>query len=233
MALRMQRASASRPIARGSAVVVRCQAAPRPAPGPLAAAAATGLSCLAANLLAANMAMAEFRLPPIDNDPNRCDRGYVGNTIGQANAVSDKILDLRLCSYAGKDLHGRVLAGALMAETDMSNTNLQEAVLTKAYAVKANFAGADLTNAVVDRVDFSGANLRGVRFINTVVTGASFAGADLEGSIWEDALIGSQAHGAEFEGRSDREDADVGKLCDNPTLQGESRLQVGCRAAKK
>eukprot|EP00198_Chlamydomonas_reinhardtii_P005793 XP_001695129.1 thylakoid lumenal 17.4 kDa protein [Chlamydomonas reinhardtii] len=182
----------------------------------LAAAVATGV---AASLLSANMAMAEFRLPPIDKtDPNRCDRGYVGNTIGQANAVSDKILDMRLCSYAGKDLHGRVLAGALLADADLSNTNLQEAVLTKAYAVKANFEGADMTNAVVDRVDFTNANLKRVKFINTVVTGASFAGADLEGSVWEDALIGSQ---------------DVGKLCENPTLTGESRAQVGCRAVRK
>ncbi len=45
--------------------------------------------------------------------------------------MSDKVLDLRLCSYAGKDLHGRVLAGALLEGTDLSGTNLQEAVLTK------------------------------------------------------------------------------------------------------
>lgn len=44
------------------------------------------------------------------------------------------------------------------------------------------------------------------------MTGASFSGADLAGSVWEDALIGSQ---------------DVAKLCDNPTLTGDSRLQVG------
>ncbi|GFR52939.1 hypothetical protein Agub_g15601 [Astrephomene gubernaculifera] len=180
-------------------------------------AAASLLGCLAAQLLGAQLALAEFRLPPIDNDPHRCERGYVGNTIGQANAVSDKLLDLRQCSYRGADLHGRVLAGALLAEADMQGANLQEAVLTKAYAVNVNMAGADLTNAVVDRVDFSGANLRGVRFINTVVTGAQFEGADLAESVWEDALIGSQ---------------DVGKLCDNPTLTGESRAQVGCRVRK-
>ncbi|GIL88464.1 hypothetical protein Vretimale_15375 [Volvox reticuliferus] len=226
MALKMQRAATckrSAPFARNSVAMVRCQASSSSSSWasrfPVSSvAAAAGLSCLAANLLAANMAMAEFRLPPIDNDPNRCDRGYVGNTIGQANAVSDKILDLRLCSYKGKDLHGRVLAGALLSDADLSETNLQEAVLTKAYAVKANFENADMTNAVVDRVDFSGANLRGVRFINTVVTGAQFAGADLEGSVWEDALIGSQ---------------DVGKLCENPTLTGDSRLQVGCRVTRK
>lgn len=60
----------------------------------------------------------------------------------QANAVSDKILDLRKCSLKGADLHGKTLSGGLFVESDMSNTNLIEAVLSKAYAVKANFSGA-------------------------------------------------------------------------------------------
>jgi hypothetical protein len=49
----------------------------------------------------------------------------------QANAVSDKVLDLRKCNYSGKNLSGKTLAGALLSETDLSNTNLTEAVLTK------------------------------------------------------------------------------------------------------
>jgi uncharacterized protein YjbI with pentapeptide repeats len=49
----------------------------------------------------------------------------------QANAVSDKLLDLRKCDYSGKNLSGKTLAGALLSETNLSNTNLQEAVLTK------------------------------------------------------------------------------------------------------
>lgn len=49
----------------------------------------------------------------------------------QANAVSDKVLDLRKCDYTGKNLSGKTLAGALLSETNLSNTNLQEAVLTK------------------------------------------------------------------------------------------------------
>eukprot|EP00775_Hariotina_reticulata_P012746 gene12746-12875_t len=172
-----------------------------------------GLTAL--SLVGAAPALAEFKLPPISSDPNRCERGYVGNTIGQANAVSDKVLDLRKCDYAGKNLSGKTLAGALLADADLSNTNLQEAVLTKSYAVDANFEGADMTNAVVDRVDFSNAKLKGVKFVNAVVTGAVFEGADLSESIWEDALIGNE---------------DVKRLCSNPTLQGESRFQVGCRA---
>jgi uncharacterized protein YjbI with pentapeptide repeats len=52
----------------------------------------------------------------------------------QANAVSDKVLDLRKCDYTGKNLSGKTLAGALLSETNLSNTNLQEAVLTKVSA---------------------------------------------------------------------------------------------------
>ena len=69
---------------------------------------------------------------------------------------------------------------------------VQEAVLTKAYAVRSTFEGADMTNAVVDRVDFSGANMRGVKFVNAVITGAVFEGTDLAGADFEDALIGNE-----------------------------------------
>jgi hypothetical protein len=62
-------------------------------------------------------------------DPNRCDRGYVGNTIGQANAVSDKVLDLRQCKYPGANLSAKVLSGALMSNADFTGTNLQVRLL--------------------------------------------------------------------------------------------------------
>jgi hypothetical protein len=50
--------------------------------------------------------------------------------------VSDKVLDLRKCDYAGKNLSGKTLAGALLANADLSNSNLQEAVLTKVWWVE-------------------------------------------------------------------------------------------------
>eukprot|EP00892_Ulva_mutabilis_P001113 jgi/Ulvmu1/11001/UM007_0181.1 len=168
-------------------------------------------------MLQAIPADAAFRLPPIDKDPNRCDRGYVGNTIGQANAVSDKVLDLRQCQYVGADLRAKVLSGALMANADFSGANMQEAVMTKAYAVDADFTGADMTNAVIDRVDFSNTKLRNVKFINAVITGSEFTGADLSGADFEDALIGNE---------------DAKRLCANPTVKGETRAGVGCRASK-
>jgi uncharacterized protein YjbI with pentapeptide repeats len=159
-------------------------------------------------------AESNMRLPPLDTDPNRCQRAEVGNTIGQANAVSDKVLDLRMCNFSGKNLSTKTLSGALLADAVLKNTNLQEVVMSKAYAVGADFTGADLTNAIVDRVVFDKANLTGVQFVNAVITGATFEGADLSGANFEDALIG-------FE--------DAKRLCKNPTVNEEMRQQIGCR----
>ncbi|PSC69801.1 Thylakoid lumenal kDa chloroplastic [Micractinium conductrix] len=171
------------------------------------------LAASAALLLGAGPAAADsnVRLPPLDKDPNRCERGFVGNTIGQANAVSNTALDLRFCKYPGANLSGKTLSGALMSETDMRGANLREVVLTKAYALKADLSGADLTNAVIDRVYFDEANLEGAQLVNAVITGTTFAGANLTGTNFEDALIGSE---------------DAKRLCANPTLVGESRDQA-------
>lgn len=161
-----------------------------------------------------SFAESNVRLPPLDTDPNRCERAMVGNTIGQANAVSDKILDLRFCDFTDKNLSGKTLSGALLADAKLNKANLQEVVMSKAYAVKADFSGADLTNAVVDRVVFDEANLSGVQFVNAVITGVTFDGANLAGANFEDALIGSE---------------DAKRLCNNPTLDADARAIVGCR----
>ncbi len=49
----------------------------------------------------------------------------------QANAVSDKILDLRMCDFTGKNLSGKVLSGALLKDATLPNSILRETVLTK------------------------------------------------------------------------------------------------------
>jgi len=159
-------------------------------------------------------AESNIRLPPLDTDPNRCERATVGNTIGQANAVSDKVLDLRFCDFSGADLSSKTLSGALMSDAVLKGTNLQEAVMSKAYAERANFNGANLSNAIVDRVDFDDADLSGAQFVNAVITGTTFKGANLEGANFEDALIGSE---------------DAKRLCKNPSLDAEGRGQIGCR----
>eukprot|EP00873_Tetraselmis_striata_P018345 jgi/Tetstr1/438609/TSEL_027160.t1 len=178
----------------------------------LAARAGCALSAAALALsLAAGPAAAEARLPPIDSDPKRCERAFVGNTIGQ---VSDRVLDLRKCNFDGADVSQKTLSGALMSEASFKGTVMIEAVLSKAYAEDTDFTGANMTNAVIDRVDFRGANLSGVNFTNAVLTGVFWEGSNLDGATFEDALIGSQ---------------DSKNLCLNPTLKGDSRYEVGCR----
>ncbi|GFH27263.1 uncharacterized protein HaLaN_25559 [Haematococcus lacustris] len=210
MAMLRKQLQSARPAPSRSMTAIRCRGAPEKAvfggAGPLQ----LMVGVLASGLLTTQVAHAEFRLPPIDPDPKHCERGFVGNTIGQANAVSDKLLDLRRCDFKGANLSAKVLAGALMSESDFTDANLTEAVLTKASV----FNNADMTNAVIDRVDFSKASFRGVKLGNAVVTGSSFEGADLTESVWEGALVGGE---------------DVKRLCRNPTLVGESRLEVGCR----
>jgi|TARA_B110000977_G_scaffold170406_1_gene221086 uncharacterized protein YjbI with pentapeptide repeats len=74
-----------------------------------------------------------MRLPPIDQDPERCERAYVGNTIGQANAVSDRVLDLRKCTFDGTDLSTKNLSGGLLVDASFKGTNMTEVVMSKAY----------------------------------------------------------------------------------------------------
>ncbi|QDZ17896.1 putative chloroplast thylakoid lumenal protein [Chloropicon primus] len=163
----------------------------------------------------APQAVAETRLPPLDTrDPTRCESAYVGNTLGMANGLSDKLLDLRFCDLQGADLKGISLPGALISDANFSKANMVEVVMSKAYAVGANFEGANLTNSVLDRVEFKNANLRGVNFVNAVITGIDWEGADVTDAVFEDALISVQ---------------DVKNLCANPTLKGDSRIDVGCK----
>ena len=49
-----------------------------------------------------------------------------GNTIGQANAVSDKTLDLRKCKYDNVSVKGITLSGALMVDSVFDNSDFSE-----------------------------------------------------------------------------------------------------------
>eukprot|EP00238_Polyblepharides_amylifera_P005487 CAMPEP_0196582058 /NCGR_PEP_ID=MMETSP1081-20130531/37256_1 /TAXON_ID=36882 /ORGANISM="Pyramimonas amylifera, Strain CCMP720" /LENGTH=183 /DNA_ID=CAMNT_0041902521 /DNA_START=213 /DNA_END=765 /DNA_ORIENTATION=- len=144
---------------------------------------------------------ATAKLPPLDRDPNRCERGYTGNTIGQANGVSDKVLDIRMCNFDNSDLQGKVLSGALMSDSSFMNANMREAVLSKSYASNSKFNGADFTNAVIDRAVFTKADFTNAVFYNAVVTGVDFTDAIMTGANFEDALVGGE---------------DVKRLCANP-----------------
>ncbi|KAJ6854214.1 thylakoid lumenal 17.4 kDa protein, chloroplastic [Iris pallida] len=156
------------------------------------------------------------RLPPLSTEPNRCERAFVGNTIGQANGVYDKPIDLRFCDFTNdkSNLKGKSLAAALMSDAKFDGANMSEVVMSKAYAVGASFKGVDFSNAVIDRVNFEKANLQGAIFKNAVLSGSTFNDAQLQDAVFEDTIIGY---------------IDLQKLCVNPTISEEGRAELGCR----
>ncbi|OWM75534.1 thylakoid lumenal 17.4 kDa protein, chloroplastic [Punica granatum] len=156
------------------------------------------------------------RLPPLSTEPNRCEKAYVGNTIGQANGVYDKPIDLRFCDYTNEksQLKGKSLAAALMSAAKFDGADMSEVVMSKAYAVGASFKGVDFSNAVLDRVNFGKANLQGAVFKNTVLSGSTFEEAQLQDAVFEDTIIGY---------------IDIQKLCTNTTINAEGRAELGCR----
>lgn len=94
------------------------------------------------------------RLPPLSTEANRCERAYVGNTIGQANGVYDKPLDLRLCDYTNdkSNLKGKSLTAALMSDAKFDGADMTEVIMSKAYAVGASFKGKLITCDTILRV---------------------------------------------------------------------------------
>ena len=51
--------------------------------------------------------------------------------------MSDKVLDLRKCSYAGADLRAKVLSGALMSDANYTGANLQVRVPPRPHQLLA------------------------------------------------------------------------------------------------
>jgi len=71
---------------------------------------------------------------------------------------------------------------------------------------------------------FDGADVRGATFENSILTGATFGKdssgtwANLAGAHFEGALVSS---------------SDVGRICENPTLEADTkRYELGCRASR-
>lgn len=79
----------------------------------------------------------------MSTEPNRCERAFVGNTIGQANGVYDKPLDLRFCDYSNdkSNLKGKSLSAALVSDAKFDGADMTEVIMSKAYAVGASFKG--------------------------------------------------------------------------------------------
>ncbi|KAF5831382.1 hypothetical protein DUNSADRAFT_13198 [Dunaliella salina] len=172
--------------------------------------------------LTAGVSHAEYTLPPLDlSDPNRCNAVFEAQTSGKqatrsgqvTTAVSGKVLDARQCNLQSAKLPSKILSGSLFDDTNFSGADLRDARLSKSIIRNADFRNVDFSNGVVDRIDFTNTNLNGSNFYNAIVTNTNFQGADLGGTNFEYALFGKE---------------DIKKVCQNPTLQDESREQVGC-----
>ncbi|KAL9283322.1 Thylakoid lumenal 17.4 kDa protein [Arabidopsis thaliana] len=172
--------------------------------------------CACTLTIASPVIAANQRLPPLSTEPDRCEKAFVGNTIGQANGVYDKPLDLRFCDYTNDqtNLKGKTLSAALMVGAKFDGADMTEVVMSKAYAVEASFKGVNFTNAVIDRVNFGKSNLKGAVFRNTVLSGSTFEEANLEDVVFEDTIIGY---------------IDLQKICRNESINEEGRLVLGCR----
>ncbi|KAL5706469.1 Thylakoid lumenal 17.4 kDa protein [Ranunculus cassubicifolius] len=198
---------------RFSPIRITCSSSTNPPP-PSFKNVACGL--LAALALTTASSFPSIRLPPLSTNPNRCERAFTGNTIGQANGVYDTAIDLRFCDFTNDkaNIKGKSLTAALMSGAKFDGADLSEVVMSKAYAAGASFKGVDFTNAVVDRVNFGKADLQGAVFRNAVLSGSTFVEAELKDATFEDTIIGY---------------IDLQNLCLNKTINEEGREVLGCR----
>jgi uncharacterized protein YjbI with pentapeptide repeats len=165
--------------------------------------------------------------------------------------VSDKLLDLRKCNFAGKDLSGKTLAGALLVDTDLSNSKLRETVLTKVV----RGAGAPAAQSHVERharvygsshapppaiIELTHAhppssptqsyavssNLEGADLTNAVVDRVDFTNANLKRAQFVNAVVtGTLFDGADLS-ETVWEDALIGEA-----VWGGVRAEQSCQPA--
>ena len=93
----------------------------------------------------------------------------------QANAVADKLLDLRQCKFPGADFSSKVLSGGLMSDADFSNTKLVETVLTKVCSVNPALLHALLYASPCIAEALASSTRRAV--LQVYAVGADFSGA--------------------------------------------------------
>ncbi|KAG6753641.1 hypothetical protein POTOM_041628 [Populus tomentosa] len=196
------------------------------------------------------------RLPPLSTEPNRCEKAFVGNTIGQANGVYDKPIDLRFCDYTNdkSNLKGKSLAAALMSDAKFDGADMTEVVMSKAYAVGASFRGEfvhgndeaackwSLSGSendmgglkAIENDKFLFLTNAGVDFSNAVLDRVNFGKADLKGAVFKNTVLsGSTFDEAQLEDAI-FEDTIIGyidlqKICRNTSIGPDGRAELGCR----
>eukprot|EP00887_Chlorella_sp_A99_P005293 scaffold1.g5293.t1 len=195
----------------------------------------TAAAVVAALLLLGDGAPADAagaRLPPVREEAGRCTVEALDKFAGTRATFSleasggnmvEAVVDVRGCNYSGKDLGSKVLSGVMMQGADFSNTRLVGIQFARAQAQGARLSGTDLTDANCFGTAFDGADLEGAQFENAILSSATFGEyggkwANLKGAHFEGALLSS---------------SDIGRLCENPTLDDSARRgELGCRGSR-
>ena len=103
-------------------------------------------------------------------------------------------LDLHGAILRGARLDNTELRGALFWDADLSSapeevinvTRLDGADLTRANLVRADLSNANLAGAVLKNAELARANLKGAKLQTADLTGASLAAADISGAVFGD-----------------------------------------------
>ncbi|KAI8467799.1 MAG: hypothetical protein J3K34DRAFT_429284 [Monoraphidium minutum] len=203
--------------------------------GPLQRGAAAALAsvfalCLAGSPLDAQAAQ-RTKQPPVTEEAGRCEVAALDKfadtraTFSQEASggnMSEAVVDIRDCDFAGKDLSGKVFSGVLMRGANLSGGKVVGSQFARADAQGANLDGLDLTDVNAYSTAFDGASLRNAQFENAVLTAATFGKSPVTGE-WADLA------GAHFEGAL-LSSSDVARLCENPTLDPDVRAyELGCK----
>uniref|UniRef100_A0A383WPB0 Pentapeptide repeat-containing protein n=1 Tax=Tetradesmus obliquus TaxID=3088 RepID=A0A383WPB0_TETOB len=176
---------------------------------------------------------ARGRQPPIAESAHRCDvtaldkfadtRAKFSQESAGGN-MTEAIVDVRGCDFSNQDLSGKVFSAVMLQGANLANSKVVGSQFARADAKGAYLSNVDFTDANCFGTSFDGADMQGAQFENSILTGATFgkdaAGnwANLKGAHFEGALVSS---------------SDVGRICENPTLEQDTkRYELGCKATK-
>ncbi|MEW5316140.1 MAG: hypothetical protein WDW38_007526 [Sanguina aurantia] len=195
-------------------------------------------STLAASLMvltgSSGSALAARPLPPIVEVEGRCEVSALDKFADTRKSFSQEaagggmteaLVDVRNCDFSNLNLSGKVMSGVQLQGANFKNAKLVGSQFARADARGANLAGADLSDTNAYSTNFNGANLEGAQFENSVLTMAMF-GRDGPESPW------ANLKGAHFEGAL-ISSSDVERICENPTLEEDTRkYELGCRKGR-
>lgn len=95
----------------------------------------------------------------------------------------------RIAVFAGANLQGSRLSGAVSVAADFSNALMREAKLVKANFQRTSMVGADMTGADLSHVDFEGADLSGAVLFGAETRSWNVRSANLSGALQDSQQI--------------------------------------------